>query len=97
MFPDPKTGKPWSNPVVFCRKFVRQLSKAAHAAAITTPMDARIGRRTCASLLVQDNVSAEKIAALLGNNPAVVLEHYGDPDVDKLDLQRNVVGEVKAS
>jgi integrase len=97
LFPDPKTGKLWVDPILFCLRYVRRLKQAAMAAGITMPMDARIGRRTCASLLIQDNVSAEKVAALLGNSPPMVLSHYGDPDVEKLDLQKNVVGEVKAS
>ena len=37
-------------------------------------------------MLIQDNVSAEKIAKLLGNTPGMILEHYGDPDVKKINL-----------
>jgi integrase len=103
LFPDLKNKdgevKPWRNPKNFNARFKFRLVKAATAAGITTPMDTRIGRRTCASLLLQDNVSAEKIAALLGNTPGMILEHYGDPDVDKLGptLEKNVVGKTEST
>jgi integrase len=85
IFPELDTGKAWASGRNFSRRFNLALVKAAKAASIGTKMDCRIGRRTCASLLLQANVSAEKIAALLGNSPAMILDHYGDPDIEKLD------------
>lgn len=93
LFPEPETGKPWKNPKNFNRRYTHALKKAAVAAGITRiEMDARIGRRTCASLLLQAGVSAETIAELAGNTPAMILTHYGDPDVKNLNLDRNVIG-----
>ena len=98
LFPEPETGLPWSNPKNFNRRFNYALGKAAEDAnktlenKITVKMDCRIGRRTCCSLLLQGNVSAEKIAKLAGNTPGMILSHYGDPDLKKLDLNQNVVG-----
>lgn len=94
LFTEPKTGKPWRSARHFNRRFGHWLQKAADDSGLKVDMDCRIGRRTCASLLLQDNVSAEKIAALLGNTPGMILSHYGDPDVEKLGdkMDANVVG-----
>ena len=92
LFPNPKTGKTWKTSFSFNKKYREALRQAANTARLTTPMDCRTGRRTCASLLMQQNVSADKIAKLLGNTAAMILEHYGDPDVKSLDLERNSVG-----
>jgi integrase len=97
LFPDPRTGKPWRKPAQFYNMYLRRLRKVAAAVGITVTMDSRIGRRSCATALIEGNYSAEKVAALMGNSAAVVLEHYGDADVTKLDLDKNVVGEVSAS
>jgi hypothetical protein len=85
-------GKAWRDPKMFNRRYRDALAAAAAAAGVRMDMDSRIGRRTCASLLLQDNVSAEKIAALLGNTPAMILDHYGDPDLENLDLSKTAVG-----
>jgi integrase len=92
LFPDDKSGKPWKNEMVFFRRFNRRLRTAAAKCAINIPMDCRIGRRTCASLLIQGNVSAEKVAALLGNTPDMILSHYGDPDIANLNLDKTAIG-----
>jgi hypothetical protein len=92
LFPDDKNGKPWKSEMVFFRRYNRRLRAAAEKCGIQMPMDCRIGRRTCASLLIQDNVSAEKVAALLGNTPEMILSHYGDPDIASLDLNRTAIG-----
>jgi integrase len=84
-------GKPWRDSKMFNWRYRQALRAAAKAAGVKCAMDTRIGRRTCASMLLQDNISAEKIAALLGNTPAMILEHYGDPDIAKLDLSKNVL------
>lgn len=58
------------------------------ALAIGFKIDCRIGRRTCASLLIRDEKNAkgkivkrgrsiESVAALLGDDPATIREHYG--------------------
>lgn len=75
-FPDPKTGKPWVKPSTYNRRFSRALEKAGTAAGIQFKLDCRVGRRTCGSLLVRSGMSTEKIAAVLGNSPAMVREHY---------------------
>jgi integrase len=84
-------GKPWRDSRMFNWRYREALRSAAKAAGVKTEMDTRIGRRTCASILLQDNISAEKVAALLGNTPAMILEHYGDPDIASLDLNKNVL------
>ena len=94
VFPEPETGQPWHNPKNFNRRYKEALEAAVAKTnalpditkRINIAVDSRIGRRTCASMLIQDNVSAEKVAKLLGNTPGMVLEHYGDPDVKKIDL-----------
>jgi integrase len=88
LFPDPATMKAYSNPRNFTKLYKPALIAAAAAAKprIHIPMDSRVGRRTCASLLIQANVSAEKVGALLGNSPLMILNHYGDPDTRNLDL-----------
>lgn len=84
LFPHPETGMPYSHPKVFTLKFKSALTAAAAKARIRVRMDSRIGRRTCASLLIQANVSAEKVADLLGNSAAMILDHYGDPNTKNL-------------
>jgi len=92
LFPDPDNGKPWKNEKCFFRRYNLRLRQAAQECGIKTPMDCRIGRRTCASLLIQENVSAEKVAALLGNTPDMILTHYGDPDIANLNLTSTAIG-----
>jgi integrase len=87
-------GKAWRNPKMFNRRFKQALENAADTSRINIKMDSRIGRRTCASLLLQNNVSAEKIAALLGNSPEMILEHYGDTDLKSLDLSTTSIVKV---
>ncbi len=84
-------GLAWRDPKMFNRRFKAALIAAAKAAGIHQRMDSRIGRRTCASLLLQANVSAEKIAALLGNSPEQILEAYGDPDVKNMPLDATAI------
>jgi hypothetical protein len=54
-------------------------------------MDARIGRRTCATLLLAHDVGADRIAALLGNSAEQIIESYGDPGLKSLPLERTTV------
>lgn len=93
-YPPADGGKPWRDPKMFNRRYKKALEAAATAAKINQRMDSRIGRRTCASLLLQANVSAEKIAALLGNSPEQILDAYGDPDVKNMPLDAT---EIKTS
>jgi integrase len=92
LFPDPENALPWKNEKCFFRRYNLRLRQAATKCGIKTPTDCRIGRRTCASLLIQDNVSAEKVAALLGNTPEMILSHYGDPDIASLNLDKTAIG-----
>lgn len=85
-WPQAAGGLAWRDPKMFNRRFKKALEAAAAAAGLALRMDSRIGRRTCASLLLQANVSAEKIAALLGNSPEQILDAYGDPDVKNMAL-----------
>ncbi len=94
-YPPAEGGKPWRDPKMFNRRFKKALACAAKAAGINQAMDCRIGRRTCASLLLQANVSAEKISALLGNSPEQILDAYGDPDVKNMSLDATVLNAVK--
>jgi len=85
LFPD-RNGIAWTRPRQFNRQYRAALARAGSAARLRKKLDARIARRTCASWLMQENVSAEKIAKLLGNSPAMILKHYGDPDVMNMKL-----------
>ena len=49
-------------------------------------MDARVGRRTCASLLLQSGVSIAQVAELLGNSPEQVITSYGDPSIKTMPM-----------
>jgi len=89
-------GRPWRDPKAFDRRFFKALKAAALKAKINILVDSRIGRRTCASLLLQGNVSADKIAALLGNSAAMILSHYGSPDTRNLDLSATSLTETKS-
>jgi site-specific recombinase XerD len=68
-------GKPW-NLDQFMKQYRRALRAAASAAGIRTKVDARIGRRTCASILLRTGKSVEQVAALLGDDPKTIREHY---------------------
>jgi site-specific recombinase XerD len=70
----------------FMRQYKEALSFAATEAGIKMKMDARVPRRTCASLLIREGVSVESVATLLGDDPATIREHYGR-------LQSHEVGE----
>ena len=76
VFPDPATGKPWENPKDYNKAYNRALKAAAEAAGIMTKVDCRIGRRTCASLLLRAGKSVEAVASILGDDPATIREHY---------------------
>lgn len=92
MFPDSEHPDfAWSDPKRFNRAYKAALAVAAKKAKLTKNLDSRIARRSCASWLIQNNVSAEKIAKLLGNSPEMILRHYGDPDVMALDLSQTEI------
>ena len=88
-------GLPWRDPKMFNRRFKKSLAKAAIDAKVNMAMDSRIGRRTCASLLLQANISANKIAALLGNSAEQILDSYGDPDIKNLTMGATELKEEK--
>ncbi len=77
---------PWRDPAAFSRRFNSALAYAAESANVKMPMDARVGRRTCASLLLQNGVPVATIAELLGNSPEQVLAAYGDPSIKTMSL-----------
>lgn len=80
-------GQPWRDPDAFSRRFKNALVSAAKAANVTTPMDARVGRRTCASLLLQAGVPIVKVAELLGNSPEQIVNAYGDPSIKTMPME----------
>ena len=90
----PADGRsPWRNPKAFDRQYKKALVKAAIATQISKPMDCRIGRRTCSSLLGNAGVSADRIAKLLGNSSQMINEHYWNHDLMSLDLSATVIQE----
>lgn len=68
-------GEPWDL-AYFMTQYRDALKTAARAARIKTNVDARIGRRTCASILLRTGKSVEQVAALLGDDPKTIREHY---------------------
>jgi len=72
-----RNGEPWRSAKVFNEYYRQELVKAARTAGIETKMDTRIARRTCASLLIRAGANAEGVAAILGNSPEMIREHYG--------------------
>jgi integrase len=93
-FPDPETKKPWANVKDYNRAYNAALKAAGGAAGVPFTMDCRIGRRTCGSLLLRSGMSAESVAAILGDDVKTVTEHYArilskevDPSAAVLALQ----------
>jgi len=76
LFNEPETGEPWADPKNYNKQYNAALKKAAAAAGVLTHMDCRIGRRTCASLLLRNGRNVEEVAAILGDDPATIREHY---------------------
>lgn len=85
LFPDPATGVPWTNPKYYNRAYLAALKAAGAAAGVPFKMDCRIGRRTCATLLLDAGVSVKHVADILGDDPATIIEHYGAKIQDRLD------------
>jgi integrase len=76
---------PWVTAQWYNKLYARALTNArtaANAAAaadtarIPFKVDCRIGRRTCASLLLRSGMNVESVAAILGDDPDTVREHY---------------------
>ena len=63
VFPEESTGATWRDPIAFDKAYSRALKDAARAAGIETKVDCRIGRRTCASILIRAGRSTEEVAA----------------------------------
>lgn len=76
LFPDPATGKPWADVKRYNLFYRKALAAAAKSAGITIKCDCRIGRRTCASLELRAGASIESVAAMLGDDPKTIREHY---------------------
>lgn len=80
------TGALWKTMDWFDRKYVRELNAAKDAvnadealqkaAKIHVRLDARIGRRTCGSLLLRAGRSISQVASVLGDTERTVREHY---------------------
>ena len=85
-------GQPWRDPDAFAFKFNSALTRAAVDANISVRMDCRIGRRTCATALIRANFTADRIAGLLGNSAAQVLESYADCDTENMPLTATEIG-----
>ncbi len=76
----------WQTTQWFDRSYLRQLraAKAAVNADETLPaaakihieLDARVARRTCGSLLLRAKLSIEEVAAILGDDPRTIRNHY---------------------
>jgi integrase len=74
VFPNPRSGVAWGNAKYFDRHYRRALR--ATAVALPFMPDCRTGRRTCGSILLRAGRSTEDVAAMLGDNPATIREHY---------------------
>lgn len=89
------TGRLWKTMDWFDRKYVRELRAAAKlvnadeklpaTARIGVKLDARIARRTCGSLLIRAGLSDEEVAAVLGDTPEMVREHYAEIRSEEVD------------
>jgi integrase len=75
----PGAGRePWT-PAWFYRSYRRVLREAAARMpppGIGIKLDARAGRRTCGSLLLRAGMPLEAVAAILGDDPNTIREHY---------------------
>jgi len=86
IFPDPSTKAAWKDPKKYNRSFRTALRAAVPAVNFVLKvkeqitdadaLDCRTGRRTCGSLLLRAGSSIEEVAAILGDNPQTVREHY---------------------
>ena len=61
----------------FNKSYNRALNDVREAAGIPFRLDARVGRRSCASQLIRSGKPIEAVASLLGDDPNTVREHYG--------------------
>jgi integrase len=68
-----KGREPWPNERRF-EKFYRENLQAVKG--MPFKLDCRTGRRTCGSILIRAGHSVEEVAALLGDRPETVREHY---------------------
>ena len=106
VFPDPNTGVPWRDPKIYNRKFKAALNSARTTVGIKRELDCRVGRRTCASLLIRQKMSVESVAAILGNSPQMIRDHYGrilpievdpSPAALSVDESSEVTGKVQSA
>ncbi len=69
-------GKAW-----VLKRFFKQYNDALNAvgkaSGVPFRLDCRVGRRTCASQLIRAGRPIEAVAALLGDDPNTIREHYG--------------------
>ncbi len=76
VFPNPNTGERWPSDRWFFKNFSKHVKAAALAAGIKMKVGARTGRTTCGSLLIRAGKSVAEVAAILGDDPDTVREHY---------------------
>lgn len=91
VFPDPATGRPWLDAKRYNLRYNAALKKAGKAAGVLFKMDCRIGRRTCATSLLNAGVSMELVAKMLGDDPNTIREHYGDTRSNQVDASAAVL------
>ena len=85
-----RDDKPWRLQKSFDRAFRSALRKA-EAKAGAGRLDARIGRRTCATLLIAANVPILTVARILGDDLQTILEHYGGVIPGTLDPSKAAI------
>lgn len=68
--------RPWHRVRYYNDRYRAALQAAGKAAGIPWKLDCRTGRRTCGSILLRSGMSLERVAAILGDTPGMVAEHY---------------------
>lgn len=66
----------WRGEDYFYRRYRRFLARAGKRAGVRFKIGCRIGRSTCGSQLLRAGVSVDAVAALLGDDPETIREHY---------------------
>jgi len=76
LFPRPETNEPWKDRGEYHKRYNEALNAVREECNIPFKLDCRTGRRTCGSILIRSGQTVEHVAALLGNSPEIVREHY---------------------
>jgi hypothetical protein len=72
-----EAGIPWKKAKNFDQLYLRALRAAGAAAKVPFALDCRVGRRTCATILLSKGTAPKVVADILGDNLQTVIEHYG--------------------